>query len=283
MLLLSVPVWAQETVPPDTIPPVMELPNIELPAQADTIPPRIVLPDSIMQSIKKLEKDSIKSLFRVYQITDSIYMDSVLNLLSQRVKRFADAPLFSGVGVTVDYGKIGSFVLNFETKYEAGVFIRLKNRVQLSADYGYSAINPVDRLANSSYRVAGNYWRAGVDWLMYLDPVNKIITGLRYGRSDFSDRVSFQEGSPFLINFPLGDERTGFSADWAEFVIGSEGALFEQLFIGFLIRYKALIQFNVNDEDRYPVLRIPGYGSTENPSGLGLSLYLRYVIPAGRK
>lgn len=192
--------------------------------------------------------------------------------------RFSTFPLLSSAGVQLDYGKLISIFLPFETKFEAGLFLRVKGRVQASVDYGTAMVLPNQNEEGSSYLASGQYFKSGLAWLMYIDPVNKILLGGNYGYAQFRDRVTFTEENAFIEQYPLGLQRDNREATWAEVYLGSEGRFKENVFIGFRIHYRRLIDYQQPQADDFPIRQIPGYGATQGNSVIGLNFYLRYVL-----
>jgi hypothetical protein len=243
LFLYALPSLAQVEDTTRREPPVMldSIPPMEMPQ--DTIPP-----------------DSI-----VLDMADTLGID------------FSAKPFLSSTGVQFDYGKLITSALPFESKFEAGLFARFKGRVQWSVDYGRAMILPNETPAGTEYLASGDYLKSGLAWLMYIDPVNKILIGGNYGRSTFRDRVSFFDDHPMMERYPLGLSREGLSADWAEFYIGSEGPFRENLFIGFRFHYRMLVNFDQVPAEDFRIRLVPGYGATQGNSVIGLNFYLRYV------
>jgi len=279
-----------DTIPPpktgnDTIPPPKTQPDSIPQVPQDTIPEVVQPPvqyDSLGNVINGMASDTIPPVGNQTELLDSIRaeipQDSTALGDSTKVPLPPPA-LISAVGVQVDYGKISSFFLDFETKYEAGLFVKFQNRYQLVMDVGKSALSPVDVLDSNDYRASGNYMRLGVDYVIAKDPANRLFGGLRYGKSNFSDQAQFFGEDPNLIRYPVGLQRDGFKADWFEVVLGTEGQFMGNLNIGFLIRMRILYKFEQPGEGEMPVYRIPGYGRAEDRTSPALNIFMRYAIP----
>jgi hypothetical protein len=197
--------------------------------------------------------------------------------------RFSEFPLLSSGGVQLDYGKLVSIFLPFESKFEAGVFLRFKGRVQASVDYGTAMVLPNQNERGSTYLASGHYFKSGLAWLMYIDPVNKILLGGNYGYAQFRDRVTFTEENAFIEQYPLGLQRENREATWAEVYLGSEGRFKENVFIGFRIHYRRLLEYQQPLPNDFPIRQIPGYGATQGNGVIGLNFYLRYVWGFGNR
>ncbi|MGE0930338.1 DUF6048 family protein [Peijinzhouia sedimentorum] len=287
------PKTGNDTIPPpktqpDSIPPA-SIPQDTIPVTqqqlpADTIPEVIQQPvryDSLGNVITEMPTDTIPPVGNQTDLLDSLRAEIPTD--SSGMANSTNVPLLppafvSSLGVQVDYGKFSSFFLGFETKYEAGIFVKFKNRYQVVMDIGKSALSPVDVLDDNDYRAAGTYMRAGADYVMAKDPSNRVFGGLRYGKSNFSDQAQFFGEDPYLEQYPIGLRRDGFTADWFEVVLGTEGQFMENLDIGFLIRMRILYQFEQVGEGELPVYRIPGYGRPEDKTSPALNIFMRYGI-----
>jgi len=75
-------------------------------------------------------------------------------------------------------------------------------------------------------------------------------------------------------------KRTDLEANWVELVVGSESAVWGNLFFGFYFRMRFLIQ--ADNFETFEVYSIPGYGRTFDVIVPSLNLYVRYFIPFGQ-
>ncbi len=267
------------TFPQDTIPIIPQ----QLPV--DTIPVIIQQPvqyDSLGNIMTVMPTDSIPPIGNQKELLNSLRAEIPTDstLMGDSTKVPLPPPAFiSAVGVQVDYGKFSSFFLGFETKYEAGVFVKFQNRYQLVMDIGRSALSPVDALNDNDYRASGTYGRIGADYVMPRDPSNRMFVGLRYAQSNFSDQAQFFGEDANLERYPIGLHRSGFTANWFEVVLGTEGEFMENLNIGFLIRMRILYQFEQMGEGEVAVYSIPGYGRADDKTSPALNVFMRYGIP----
>ncbi len=287
------PKTGNDTIPPpktqpDSIPPASipqdTIPIIPQKSPTDTIPEVIQPPvryDSLGNVIQEMLTDTIPPVGNQTELLDSLRAEIPTDSTAQGDSTKVPLPppaFISAIGVQVDYGKFSSFFLDFETKYEAGIFVKFQNRYQVVMDIGRSALSPVDVLDDNDYRAAGTYMRAGVDYVLAKDPANRLFGGLRYGKSNFSDQAQFFGEDINLERYPVGMRRDGFTADWFELVLGTEGQFMGNLDIGFLIRMRILYQFEQVGEGEIPVYRIPGYGRAEDKTSPALNIFMRYGI-----
>ncbi len=168
--------------------------------------------------------------------------------------------------------------------------------MEFSVDFEvYKNIYPVLELgyANTSaseelfdYASSGSYARAGLDYnlLAIKDrSVHNIMTvGFRYGLSLFTHSSE----NVFIPIDYWGDYisdpyENSLQAHWLEAVLGIKIELIPNLYLGWLLRYKFLINQDM-DPVMIPAL-VPGFGNGANRSTLGFSYSVFYMIPLIKK
>ncbi|MEN8227945.1 MAG: DUF6048 family protein [Bacteroidota bacterium] len=163
---------------------------------------------------------------------------------------------------------------------------------ELSADFEvYKNIYPVVELGFSTmsestdlfdYASGGSYGRLGLDYnvLPMKDrSVHHTFTvGARYGISLFTHRTE----NMFIQNAYWGDltldsYESTLRGQWIELVGGMKAEVASNLFLGWSLRYKILLNQDM-DQTVTPQL-IPGYGNGTNNRGFGLTYSIFYKIP----
>ena len=182
----------------------------------------------------------------------------------------------SGLELSIDYLKLGSFLLDFETKYEVGVGILYKNKIRLAGDWGYGKLKPQRAIKNGEYISEGTYYRVGADWVSSIDPRNNVYAGLRYAKGMFEDRATFTIESDLWDDFNGNLDRPNLEADWFELVIGSENNIWNNLFIGWVFRFRILNEYT--SFEGFDVYTIPGYGRPINNTIPAVNLYVKYLL-----
>jgi hypothetical protein len=136
------------------------------------------------------------------------------------------------------------------------------------------------------YSSKGTYARAGIDYNIL--PVkdrsvhNAITLGVRYGLSSFSHKIEnvIIPGKYWGEYHPEPYENA-LTGHWFEVVGGMKGEVFPNFFLGWSLRFKFLLNPNMD-----PVLipeMIPGYGTGGENRVFGFSYSVSYKIPLIKK
>ncbi len=167
---------------------------------------------------------------------------------------------------------------------------------ELSVDFEiYKNLYPVFELGYSStsaseetfdYESAGNYARAGIDYnILKLKDRSEhhiLTVGLRYGISLFkhsSENVLIY--SDYWGDYMSEPYENSLKGHWIELVLGIKVEVVSNLYMGWLLRYKFLL-----NQDMDPVMipaHIPGYGNGADTSTFGFSYSIFYMIPLIKK
>ena len=149
---------------------------------------------------------------------------------------------------------------------------------------GYNTISETgDRF---DYSAGGTYARAGLDYNILRtkdrSQHHSITFGFRYGMSVFSHRIENIQisGSYWGIYRPQAYENN-LTGHWAELVGGMKTELVPNLFLGWSVRIKFLLNPEM-DPLMVPEL-IPGYGTGGESRILGFSYSILYMIPLFKK
>lgn len=171
-----------------------------------------------------------------------------------------------------------------ETGAEISVDFELLRNLYPVIELGYSSISEAEDLF--SYSAGGIYGRAGVDYnLIDLNDRSQhhaFTFGIRYGLASFSHSAE----NIYVFNDYWGDVSGAsyeqqLTGHWAELVAGVKAELIPNLFVGWSIRYKFLL-----NPDMDPLLKpwlVPGFGSKGQENGMGFSYSLFYKIPLLKK
>lgn len=141
------------------------------------------------------------------------------------------------------------------------------------------------------FTTKGNYTKIGFDYNAYrnwLDMQNMIYVGLRYGYSNFSQTLqqySLYNNNTYFPSYTVAtnQEFNDLSAHWIEFVAGIKTEILNNLYLGFSVRLKRMI--NQEKPDNFDNLYIPGFNRTREGShfGSGFNYTISYLIPIVKK
>lgn len=194
---------------------------------------------------------------------------------------------FSGVELSVDYGKLLLLWTDFESKYEAGINLRFLEKVVIAAEAGYAELNPLNAYDNAVfYTVKGTYARLGLDYYTSYNPTSFYYAGLRYGMSNFEDAGAFIIDSDYWEDYQEGFGSQNLTASWGEVILGTETFLKfgkkdpeapnSPLLFGWKFRLRFIGQFENRAEPL--IYSIPGYGRTFDSVVPAINFYLKYRI-----
>ncbi len=183
----------------------------------------------------------------------------------------------NGVDITVDYLKLGSFLLDVETKFEGEIGLLVKRHYRVSLAYGYAELKPDSVYNNGIHEAEGTYLRVGLDYLLNINPQNNLLLGLRYGQSEYDDFVSGGISNSTFGNTPFEVRRQGLTASWFELSLSSETKVLTNFYLGGRLRVKVLKDFD--KPDNINPYSLPGYGRHFDKSIPAVNLYLKYLIP----
>ena len=163
---------------------------------------------------------------------------------------------------------------------EVSVDAEVYHNIYPVIEIGYSQISETEDLFDYSAR--GSYARAGLDYNLL--PVkdrsvhHSITVGFRYGMSVFNQQVEniIIPGGYWgdIIVDPYDNSLVG---KWLELAGGFKAELSSNFFLGWSVRYKILL-----NPDMDPLVTphyIPGYGKGSTNRGFGFSYSIFYKIP----
>jgi hypothetical protein len=165
------------------------------------------------------------------------------------------------------------------TGWEVNMDAEINYRFFPTLEAGTSKINY--QQTEIDYESKGNYMRIGFNYNMlnYKQRFdrNLFFIGARIGFTGYSqqiDKVSLSnDWGNIETSFPLTD----LTAQWFEGVIGIKGELVKNLYMGYTIRVKQMLNHTeYNDITPYWV---PGYGKGNQVRNLGMSYSIFYAFP----
>lgn len=194
-----------------------------------------------------------------------------------------------GLSLYIDYGKLLTLPFNFETKAEAGIAYRLKNRFSPNLQVGMAMVDPSAAFENGTFTAEGQYARVGLNYIIPLDGINMLYIGGKYAVAMYEESGTYEIGSSLWQNRAESYSRKDLQADWFEFVIGSEKRLKkssgepksdkskQENSNWSLGGYFSLRIINSREKfEPIDTYAIPGYGRTFDRTVPVLNLYVRY-------
>jgi len=151
-------------------------------------------------------------------------------------------------------------------------------------ELGYSTME--ERAETFDYTSGGSYGRAGMDYnvlpLKDRSVHHTFTAGARYGLSVFTQHAE----NMYIENGYWGDlvvdsYESSLRAHWIELLVGLKAEVASNLFLGWSLRYKILL--NPEMDPKVTPQLIPGYGNGTTKRGFGLSYSIYYKIPLFKK
>ena len=175
--------------------------------------------------------------------------------------------------------------------YEIVGDLQITDNLYLAAEYGL-----IDRLIedeNINFNSNGSFLRFGFDYNMFKNWVgmdNAIFVGLRYGSSNFSNKIvsyNVRNSDAYFSNFVDNNYQTidhsNLTGSWLEIVAGVKVETFNNVYLGFSLRLNKLL--STEKPENFDNLFIPGFNKVtdENTFGSGFNYTLTYSIPLSKK
>ena len=196
-----------------------------------------------------------------------------------------------GLRIGFDINKlVNSSVNNNYDGFELNADYRISNKLYIASEIGF--IDNTEEEEYLNFTTKGTYIKSGIDYNMYtnwLDMQNMIFGGFRIGYSDFDQTINNytiydtnnQIWGQSFINTPIKNE--DLSSLWVELIIGVKAEIFNNLFLGFNLEVKKMINSEIknNIQNMY----VPGFNKTFEGSsfGVGFGYKLSYLIPIVKK
>ena len=180
--------------------------------------------------------------------------------------------------IVLDFGKILTLPIDFETKFEVGVELLIKETIIFIVETGYAKLENKQAFANGDYSSEGTYVKYGLGYYSQPYPDNKLGLSLRYVTSSFDeDRVTtLVSSSDTQPNFVTNVTKNALSASWTEAVLYTDQTLTSLITIGLDIRLRFLIAYDAFHP--IDIYAIPGYGPVVNKSLPALRLFLKFTL-----
>ena len=186
-----------------------------------------------------------------------------------------------GPRIGIDLARIIYFFTDpSETGAEASVDFEIYKNIYPVFELGFNSISESEELFD--YSAGGVYARAGMDYnflpMKDRSVHHSMTAGFRYGMSVFSHSAE----NVLIANSYWGEYmhetyENNLTGHWVEIVGGLKTELLPNLFLGRYVRYKILLNPEM-DPVMIPEL-IPGYGIGGENRAFGLSYYILYKIP----
>ena len=196
-----------------------------------------------------------------------------------------------GLRIGFDINKlVNSSVNNNYDGFELNADYRISNKLYIASEIGF--IDNTEEEEYLNFTTKGTYIKSGIDYNMYtnwLDMQNMIFAGFRIGYSDFDQTINNytiydtnnQIWGQSFINTPINNK--DLSSLWVELIIGVKAEIFNNLFLGFNLEVKKMINSEIknNIQNMY----VPGFNKTFEGSsfGVGFGYKLSYLIPIVKK
>jgi hypothetical protein len=160
----------------------------------------------------------------------------------------------------LDYGKLFTIPVDFETKYEGGLELLFLEKFPLIVEVGQATLTPEGAYSNGTYQSEGFYYRVGAGYYSQFKPKNKIGLTVRYASSSFTEngRVFIESPSGSQGDFVQSIKRENLKASWYEVVVYSDRKLTGLFSIGMNLRLRILASYD--EQSPVEVYSIPGYG-----------------------
>ena len=175
--------------------------------------------------------------------------------------------------------------------YEIVGDLQITENLYLAGEYGL-----IDRLIedeNINFNSNGSFLRFGFDYNMFKNWVgmdNAIFLGLRYGSSNFSNKIesyNVRNSDAYFSNFVDNNYQTidhsNLTGNWLEIVAGVKVETFNNVYLGFSLRLNKLL--STQKPENFDNLYIPGFNKVtdDNTFGSGFNYTLTYSIPLRKK
>lgn len=203
-----------------------------------------------------------------------------------------------GLRAGIDLSKLAlSFADGDYTGLELVGDYRLTRKLYLAAEIGNESKTQDESLNNTvlyNFKTTGSYIKAGVDLNTYenwFGMNNAITIGGRVAVSSFKQTLNDYSlynsnhiyQPDFLPGSQPGQEFSGLSAAWLEFVVGTKVELFANIYLGMSARLGFLVSNKENGN--FPNLWIPGFNKVTSGSnfGVGYNYSISYFLPLYKK
>ncbi|MCH1548028.1 MAG: DUF6048 family protein [Flavobacteriaceae bacterium] len=228
-----------------------------------------------------------------YYINIFLILITPFNLMSQDDDISQDSIINQKYGLRIgfDLNKlINSYSDNNYEGIEFSADYRIFNKLYLASEIGHT--NKYIEEDYINFRSKGNYLKVGIDYNLHnnwLDMQNMIFSGLRIGYSSFDQTINsytiYDVNSDVWGLNTIDDSilNNNLSSVWLELIFGIKAEIFNNLFLGFNLEIKKMIDSKTKNE--IDNLYVPGFNRTYEGSsfGTGFSYKISYLIPIIKK
>ena len=175
--------------------------------------------------------------------------------------------------------------------YEIVGDLQLTENIYLAGEYGL--VDKVIEDENINFNSSGSFLRIGFDYNMFENWIgmdNSIYVGLRYGTSNFSNKIldyNVRNKDSYFSNLVTNEfqtiEYSNLSGNWIELLLGIKVETFKNVYLGLSLRLNKLL--SDKKPDNFGNLFIPGFNKVtdENTFGSGFTYTLTYSIPLKKR
>ena len=180
--------------------------------------------NSLFSNIEKIESDSL------------LKKDRIININKFRFGFDLSNPIKSSSN-------------NDNFSYEIVSDLQLTDNLYIAGEYG--SIDKLVEDENINFNSIGDYLKIGFDYNMFKNWVgmdNSIFLGLRYGTSNFSNKIesyNVRNSDAYFSNFVDNNYQTidhsNLTGNWLEIVAGVKVETFNNVYLGFSLRLNKLL------------------------------------------
>jgi len=131
------------------------------------------------------------------------------------------------------------------------------------------------------YKSSGSYSRIGIDYNVLqaenTNDKNIFVVGLRYGFTLAKQQVNSYQIDSYWKPTSGGFGSQNYSAHWAEFLIGMKGEVIRNIYLGWSIRGKILV--DKKNLEMPPAFFIPGFGKASHSFNADFTYSIYYNLP----
>lgn len=235
--------------------------------------------------IKHILRYTISNLIAI--ISSQIYCQEV----NETVKDSIVIEQKYGLRFGSDLGKLSrTFFDENYSGFEINADYRLSKNFYVASEFGIEEFTTQTDYLNTTS--TGSFIKAGVDFNMYdnwLDMNNMIFFGFRVGAGSFKHEINsytiYNTDHYWQTPIQINNSRTygDLTALWSELLFGIKAETFNNLYLGFNVQLKGLI--NSSEPENFENLFIPGFNKTHDSGrfGYGFGYSLSYLIPIYKK
>ncbi|TYA56330.1 DUF6048 family protein [Formosa maritima] len=213
--------------------------------------------------------------------------DSIINSKTDSIKHKENY----GLRLGGDLSKIVRTLIDDEYKgFEINADFRLTKKWYLAGEFGAE-----DKITDNDYlnvTTKGTYFKVGVDYNAYENwygMENMLYGGFRVAASSFSQTLNsysvYSQNQYWTPQYSsdVGEEFSGLTAIWGEFIIGIKAEVLNNLYIGLNAQFKYMM--TQDEPNNFENLYIPGFYKTYDSGGFGFGYgySISYLIPFYKK